>query len=874
MESLEDRVNDSKEIKNEGFLTRIGRNKWLRRSLLPILTSTSLSFGLPGMVRSETSQQQTPLNHDPVLFIHGFDIDFKDSIEEYVDFDQNRVVDFDDFFQFSDRFGAREGDAKYDRGFDINRDGTIDYDDFYIFADNFHKVVDPPGSTFNRIVEPLEPPLESTWNDLSNALSEDLGWTDGGAIGKWVPSNNLGSADFYKLRLSSGNDLTFTKQGEEVKYAVDKINQLTGKNVILVGFSMGGLSARAYLQNYTDTIASALVTICTPHVGSYLAYLPEEKSKIEEWELRFKNQSWWVSPLAKLFFNYASYASKDKPVIRDLEPCSDSLRALNNNIHGMPDDILYANIVSQVPNQEILDWKLELINKYLLNYERCKAVESATPGLLAKGDGVVPTLCQLLSYAILNTNAQNLEWYDRVKDNLIENAEMQVSHLDGTKQTEIIMRVLDEIIRKTSNNAPNKPYNSSPHNFATDVPLEVLLDWDGSDPDNDKLTYTVYFEKNDSTPDQILNSGLSESEIRVSNLENDVNYYWQVVASDGKLSTTGDVWRFTTESIPFDGTRIAFLSNIDEKNDDEWEIYVMNSDGSNRTRLTSRPGKDQNHSWSPDGLRIVFVSIDRYSYDGRLYIINSDGTGLIDLTDESTVAYFPMWSPDGNKIAFEYDRAGEIYTINTDGTGLRNLTNNPAEDRFPMWSPDGNKIAFISDKGGRSGVHIMDSDGNNQINLTRNPGSDYGPIFWSPDGTRIAFVSDRDYFVSDRDHNGWYGEIYVMNSDGSNQTRLTNDPETNKWNPLWSPDGNKIAFQLGGYDLSSRVYIINSDGTNLRELARGWDPSWSPDGTKIVFVSGDIGSLDIYVMNSDGSNQINLTMDLGGSNVSPVWSPH
>jgi hypothetical protein len=173
--------------------------------------------------------------------------------------------------------------------------------------------------------------------------------------------------------------------------------------------------------------------------------------------------------------------------------------------------------------------------------------------------------------------------------------------------------------------------------------------------------------------------------------------------------------------------RIAFTSN----RDGNWEIYVMNADGSGVTRLTNNPAEDDLPSWSPDGRRIAFAS-----------------------------------NRDGNR---------EIYVMNADGSGQINLTNNPAYDGVPSWSPDGRRIAFVSNRDGNREIYVMNADGSGQINLTNNPAYDDLPS-WSLDGRRIAFVSNRD---GNR-------EIYVMNADGSGVTRLTNNPAWDEW-PAWSP---------------------------------------------------------------------------------------
>lgn len=129
--------------------------------------------------------------------------------------------------------------------------------------------------------------------------------------------------------------------------------------------------------------------------------------------------------------------------------------------------------------------------------------------------------------------------------------------------------------------------------------------------------------------------------------------------------------------------KIAFASD----RDGNWEIYVMNADGSGQTRLTKNPARDEFPDWSPDGKKIAFVS----GRDGTIdtYVMNADGTGQARLTTNPADDYRPAWSPDGSKIAFMAHRDGntEIYVMNADGSSQTNLTQNQADDWEPSWSP-------------------------------------------------------------------------------------------------------------------------------------------------------------------------------------------
>ena len=144
----------------------------------------------------------------------------------------------------------------------------------------------------------------------------------------------------------------------------------------------------------------------------------------------------------------------------------------------------------------------------------------------------------------------------------------------------------------------------------------------------------------------------------------------------------------------------------------------------------------------------------------------------------------------------------------------------------------------------------MNADGSNQTRLTNNPAIDISPSF-SPDGSKIAFVSNRD----------GNQEIYVMNADGSNQTRLTNNSAVDEL-PSFSGDGSKIAFR-SNRDGNVEIYVMNADGSNQTRLTNNTafddGPSFSPDGSKIAFVSARDGGDEIYIMNADGSDQTRLT---------------
>ena len=256
----------------------------------------------------------------------------------------------------------------------------------------------------------------------------------------------------------------------------------------------------------------------------------------------------------------------------------------------------------------------------------------------------------------------------------------------------------------------------------------------------------------------------------------------------------------------------------------------------------------------------------------------------------------PSWSPDGHHIAFTSNTfisidnvVSEIYVIDADGSNLRNLTKEAAFiGASPVWSPDGRRIAFVSDRDGDDEIYVIDADGSNLRNLSKhrtnydnNPVNDSSPV-WSPDGRQILFASLFTGYKSD----GFFA-IYVMDADGSNLQNLSKlsiekkggTLSTSQSRPAWSPNGRHIAFAFGTPE--QNLYVMDADGSNLQNLSKHTDnssPAWSPDGRRIAFISterdgnGTRSKSNLYVMDADGSNLQNLT-DHNAFDFSPVWSP-
>jgi Tol biopolymer transport system component len=284
----------------------------------------------------------------------------------------------------------------------------------------------------------------------------------------------------------------------------------------------------------------------------------------------------------------------------------------------------------------------------------------------------------------------------------------------------------------------------------------------------------------------------------------------------------------------FPGTngKVAFVSTRDGNE----EIYTMNPDGTVR-RLTNNPARDFEPAFSPDGAYITFTSFR--DGNAEIYRMTDVGSGLTRLTFHPEFDENPVFSPSGERIAFSSSRAGgtsQIYTMNASPEGptnvpLRLTFNDPGGARNPAWSltPEGEKIAFAGVADGNTEIfHMNAADGSDRVRLTFNGAFDNTPNF-SPDGRKIAFRRATDLAGS--------SNILVMDLDGTDQTNLTDGPGESGDYPTWSPDGSRIAFASDRdaddqNPFNYEIYVMNADGSGqtrrTNNTARDWEPDWGP----------------------------------------------
>jgi Tol biopolymer transport system component len=274
--------------------------------------------------------------------------------------------------------------------------------------------------------------------------------------------------------------------------------------------------------------------------------------------------------------------------------------------------------------------------------------------------------------------------------------------------------------------------------------------------------------------------------------------------------------------------------------------------------------------------RIAFMS-DRDGEVLDLYVMDADGSNVKRLTTNADVFLY-SWSPDGRRLVYDSLSTEGLFVINDDGTWKIQLSEQ--SDHTPSWSPNGEKIAFATTRHGATEIYVVDVDGGNETRLTERPSSNDKRPTWSPDGEEIAFVTNRVLslvqYGSDR--------IWIMDADGSDQHPLTLNPRqsVSDTTPSWSPDGRWIAFESVATTRSLwRVKLLNFDGrygSNERVLSSiqdgGARPSWSHNGEKIAFHSWrDAEESEIYTMDSiSGANVTRITRH-EALDVNAKWAP-
>ena len=285
-----------------------------------------------------------------------------------------------------------------------------------------------------------------------------------------------------------------------------------------------------------------------------------------------------------------------------------------------------------------------------------------------------------------------------------------------------------------------------------------------------------------------------------------------------------------------DDQKIVFVSDRDSPEagfaEPNFEIYVMNADSTNQTRLTDSLGPDIQPAWSPDGTKIAFVSARDDS--ANIYVMDADGSNQTRLTNMRAANNLPTWSPDGQHIAFIIPRrhiyhTHEIHVMNADGSDLTTLTTEATPKTLIAWSPDSKRLAYVTwaqNPDNYRETHTLftiNRDGSNPTMVFETNSSIDYPV-WMPEGHHLSLA----FF-----HRG-----QPVALDGDTTVPLSTDIYFIGCTQHWSPDGKLIAFEHGGcsdtsvvtrfthtgyprslnYTTYASIYLTNADGTGLQRL--------------------------------------------------------
>jgi Tol biopolymer transport system component len=208
---------------------------------------------------------------------------------------------------------------------------------------------------------------------------------------------------------------------------------------------------------------------------------------------------------------------------------------------------------------------------------------------------------------------------------------------------------------------------------------------------------------------------------------------------------------------------------------------------------------------------------------------------------------------------------GEIMAMRPDGSRRERLTTDQVAYSAPAVSPDGQSIAVAAYVGDSwNGIYLMNRFGKARTKIVDNPNGAGSPA-WSPDGTRLAFVGilPGPY--------GAYGRIFIVNRDGTGLRQVSPEVAANDYQFdtgfSWAPDGTRLVFSRNGI-----LYLINADGSGLISTGvSGAEPAWSPDGTQIAYGSINGGNDGLFVMDGTFTSR-RLTTPVQADQM-PRWSP-
>ena len=255
-----------------------------------------------------------------------------------------------------------------------------------------------------------------------------------------------------------------------------------------------------------------------------------------------------------------------------------------------------------------------------------------------------------------------------------------------------------------------------------------------------------------------------------------------------------------------------------------------------------------------DRLRVAFTST-RLGPNYQLFVVDDDGTHIEQVTSSTGSSLSPSWSPDGAKIAFASNRSGRygIYTLDLATRDVALVSLELLTAANPVISPDGNSIAFQGRVSGQVGfdIYVVASSGGAARQLTEAPRNDSGPA-WSPDGRTL-------YFVSDRSTEGVF-EVYAMDPAGEDERAVTTNQHV-IGRPTALPDGTSIAYATGDARTAIVRFVLATQEIVVLTNKDDSEPAFSPDGKLLVHASARSSASDIMILDLTSGASRTLTDD-------------
>ncbi len=399
------------------------------------------------------------------------------------------------------------------------------------------------------------------------------------------------------------------------------------------------------------------------------------------------------------------------------------------------------------------------------------------------------------------------------KEGLLDNFEGITVTVNGT------VNVIFEMQPETANNRPpDAPVLITPVNNATDLGVEVLLEWSGSDPDDDTLTYEVEI-LNDQNSDVLAFENLTDTTLTVSGLSFGYKYFWQVSASDG-INSPSQSEVFTFETLDFPNNRFLYVKKVGGNN----VIYSSDEDG-NEIQLTS----SSNNSWRPRKSvvadKIAFLRTD--GAETHLYTMNPDGSDVFKVTNTVSVNGFDLdevkfsWSGNGSQLLYaNFDR---LYTINADGSGLQ-MIYETADGSFITecdWSNDGTLIALKTNNanGYNISIYTINMAGTIQTTVLSGVTGAAGNVNLSVNNQRLLYTYDVSGFESpDYRQLDTKMFVYDFGTSTASDASLGKLPGTNDLEARFSPNEAQVIFVNTSNDGLSehKIFIATIGDQNSR----------------------------------------------------------